>query len=96
MMNRTCRISALGMVSTLGGDHEQTLARLLAEESPKLARGLELVKREFRRFLNAIMLIPCQIVRTARRVIYRILGYNSWLTDFFETWERLQKLKLVE
>ncbi len=64
--------------------------------TPNRERGLELVKMEFRRFLNAIMLIPCQIVRTARRVIYRILGYNSWLTDFFETWERLQKLKLVE
>ena len=46
MMNRTCRISALGMVSALGGDHEQTLARLLAGESPKLARGLELVNDE--------------------------------------------------
>ena len=63
---------------------------------PNRERGLELVKMEFRRFLNAIMLIPCQIVRTARRVIYRVLGYNSWLTDFFATWERLQQLVLVE
>jgi hypothetical protein len=59
---------------------------------PNRARGLELVKMEFRRFLNAIMLIPCQIARTARRVIYRVLGYNSWLSDFFATWERLQQL----
>ena len=63
---------------------------------PNRARGLETVKAEFRRFLNTIMLIPCQIVRTARRVIYRVLGYNSWLTDFFATWERLQRLVLVE
>ncbi len=63
---------------------------------PNRERGLELVKMEFRRFLNAIMLIPCQIVRTARRVIYRVLGYNSWLNDFFATWERLQRLVLVE
>jgi DDE family transposase len=63
---------------------------------PKRDRGLELVKMEFRRFLNAIMLIPCQIVRTARQVIYRVLGYNSWLSDFFATWERLQLLVLVE
>ena len=59
-------------------------------------RGLELVRMEFRRFLNAILLIPCQVVRTARRVIYRVLGYNRWLKDFFATWERLQKLVLVE
>src|SRR6266436_2024820 len=63
---------------------------------PNRQRGIELVRMEFRRFLNTIILLPCQIVRTARRVIYRILGYNSWLTDFFATWERLQKLVLVE
>ena len=57
---------------------------------PDRERGLELVKMEFRRFLHAIMLLPCQVVRTARRVIYRILGYNSWLKDFFATWERLE------
>jgi len=63
---------------------------------PHRERGLELVKAEFRRFLNAIMLIPCQIVRTARRILYRVLGYNAWLSDFFATWERLQRLVLVE
>ena len=63
---------------------------------PNRERGLELVKAEFRRFLNAIMLIPCQVVRTARRIIYRVLGYNGWLSDFFATWERLQRLVLVE
>jgi len=57
---------------------------------PDRERGTELVKMEFRRFLHAIMLLPCQVVRTARRVIYRILGYNSWLKDFFATWERLE------
>ena len=64
--------------------------------TPNRERGTELVKMEFRRFLNTIVLLPCQVVRTARRVIYRILGYNSWLVDFFATWERLQGLVLVE
>ena len=63
---------------------------------PNRERGLQMVKAEFRRFLNSILLIPCQIVRTARRVIYRVLGYNDWLADFFATWERLQRLVLVE
>ncbi len=63
---------------------------------PNSERGLEIVKMEFRRFLNAIMLIPCQIVRTGRRVIYRIQTYNGWLRDFFATWERLQGLVLIE
>jgi Transposase DDE domain group 1 len=60
--------------------------------TPDRERGLELVKMEFRRFLHAIVLLPCQIVRTARRVIYRILGYNDWLKDFFATFERIAVL----
>ena len=60
--------------------------------TPNRERGLELVKMEFRRFLHSIILLPCQIVRTARRVIYRVLGYNDWLPDFFATWERIQRL----
>ena len=57
---------------------------------PNRERGIELVKMEFRRFLHAVMLLPCQIVRTARQVIYRVLSDNSWLKDFFATWERLE------
>lgn len=60
--------------------------------TPNRERGLELVRMEFRRFLHAIVLLPCQIVRTARRVIYRILGYNPWLKDFFATWERVRQM----
>jgi len=63
---------------------------------PNRERGGELVRMEFRRFLNAILLLPCQVVLGARRVTYRILGYNEWLKDFFATWERLQGLVLVE
>jgi hypothetical protein len=60
---------------------------------PARERGLELVRMEFRRFLHAILLIPCQVVRTSRRIIYRVLNYQGWLKDFFATWERLQKLE---
>lgn len=56
---------------------------------PDRERGLELLQMEFRRFLHSSILIPCQVVRTARRVIYRVLGYNSWLKDFFATFERI-------
>src|SRR5258705_88719 len=63
---------------------------------PARERGLELVRMEFRRFLNAILLIPCQVVRTGRRLIYRVLSYNRWLKDFFSTWERLQRLVFVQ
>jgi hypothetical protein len=56
---------------------------------PERARGLELLRMEFRRFLQAVMLVPCQVARTARRIIWRVLGYNQWLKDLFATFERL-------
>ena len=46
MMNRTCRISVLGMVSALGGGHAQIMENLLSETPPKLVQGLELVNNE--------------------------------------------------
>ena len=62
---------------------------------PNRERGLELVRMEFKRFLHSIILLPAQIVRTGRRIIYRILGYNAWLNDFFSVWERIRKLAIT-
>lgn len=62
---------------------------------PNRERGLEVIRMEFRRFLHAIILIPCQIVRTGRRIIYRLLGYNAWLKEFFKTFERIRQLSLA-
>ena len=60
---------------------------------PNRERGQELVAMEFRRFLHTVMLLPCQVVRTARRIIYRVLGYTSWLRDFFETFARIDRFQ---
>ena len=38
---------------------------------------------EFRTFLNAFVLLPCQIVRTGRRLVYRLLSWNPHLPIFF-------------
>ena len=42
-----------------------------------------LLTMEFRTFRQAFIEIPCQIVTTGRRVRWRILAYNQWLTAFF-------------
>ena len=59
---------------------------------PKVGRGEQVLKMEFRQFLNTLIMIPCQIVKTGRKIIYRMLGYNDWLKDFFETWERIRRI----
>ena len=60
---------------------------------PDRKRGLELVRMEFRGFLQAIILLPCQILRAGRKIVYRLLGYNEWLKDFFATFRRLVVLE---
>lgn len=37
-----------------------------------------LLRMEFKRFVNAIILMPCQIVRGGRRLLYRLLSWNEW------------------
>lgn len=38
---------------------------------------------EFKAFVNALVAIPCQIVRQARSIIYRVLAYNPHQAVFF-------------
>ena len=47
------------------------------------------LRMEFKTFLNAFLRLPCQIVHTSRRLIYRLLGWNPWLAVFFRLVDRL-------
>lgn len=47
------------------------------------AEKQEVLRMEFKTFLNAFIKIPCQIVRTGRQLIYRVLNYNPRLPVFF-------------
>jgi hypothetical protein len=47
------------------------------------------LKMEFKRFLNAFMRVPCQIVRGARRVVYRLLAWNPWQHVFLRAVDAL-------
>jgi hypothetical protein len=44
---------------------------------------------EFKTFVNAFVRLPCQIVRTARRLVYRLLSWNPHLPIFFRLVARL-------
>ncbi len=58
---------------------------------PRTRASLELRRMEFRRFLNVLMLIPCQVVKTARRLCLRVMTYSPWAhllmngVDFFRS-----------
>ena len=40
-----------------------------------------LVRMEFKRFIAALIRLPCQIIRGGRRVIYRLMSYNPWTSS---------------
>jgi hypothetical protein len=50
---------------------------------------LAVLKMEFRTFLNAFMRLPAQLVRTGRRTILRLLGWNSWQDVFLRGTDQL-------
>jgi hypothetical protein len=58
---------------------------------PDREKGRVVLKMEFRRFLNGFIRLPCQIIRQGRRILYRLLGYNEWMSDFLRTWEVIRR-----
>ena len=41
------------------------------------------LKMEFKKFHNTIIALPCQIIKTGRKIVYRLLSWNRWLVVFF-------------
>jgi Transposase DDE domain group 1 len=41
------------------------------------------LRLEFKRFVNAFVRLPCQIVRSGRKLVYRLLGWNPYQPIFF-------------
>ncbi len=51
----------------------------------------KLLRMEFPTFRQAMINIPAQIIRSGRRLTYRLLGWNDWQPVFFRLWERLSR-----
>jgi len=50
-----------------------------------------IVRMEFKTFLNAVMRVPCQIVRQGRRIVYRLLSWNHWQPLLFRVMDMLNR-----
>ncbi|MBE3116712.1 transposase [Candidatus Bathyarchaeota archaeon] len=55
----------------------------------------QILRMEFKRFLNTFINIPCLILKTGRRIVYRLVGYNGYLKEFFKTRERIKVLRFA-
>jgi hypothetical protein len=53
-----------------------------------------LLRMEFSTFCVAMIQVPCQVVRTSRRIVYRLLSWNPWQGVFLRLVERLHGRRL--
>jgi hypothetical protein len=58
------------------------------------AEKRSLLRMEFSTFCVAMIQVPCQIVRGARRLVYRLLSWNPWQGVFLRLVERLHGCRL--
>ncbi len=83
------------VMTALAWDLKAWWALLLPEEPGRWQEKHRTEKRwvlglEFKTFVNAFVRLPCQIVRTGRRLVYRLLSWNPHLPLFFRLVERLR------
>jgi hypothetical protein len=50
----------------------------------------DILRMEFKRFLGSFVQIPCQIVKTGRRLVFRILTYSRHLETFLATFDHIR------
>lgn len=50
-----------------------------------------LLRMDFSTFRNAFIHIPAQIIRTSRRIIYRLLAWNPWQSVFFRLLDAINR-----
>ena len=52
------------------------------------AEKAAVLRMEFKAFLQAFMLIPVQVVRTSRRLVFRLLAWNPWQAVFLRGFDQ--------
>jgi Transposase DDE domain group 1 len=78
---------AYAVIATLAWNLKIWLSILLPK---RLARDLR--RMEYRRFLHSVMFVPCQVLRTGRQMVLRLLAYTPWAelllsgTHYFHRW----------
>jgi Transposase DDE domain group 1 len=82
------------VMTALAWDLKAWWALLLPEQPGRWQEKHQAEKRwvlglEFKTFLNAFVRLPCQIVRTGGRLVYRLLAWNPHLPIFFRLVDRL-------
>lgn len=75
------------VIATLAWNLKSWFAMMLHLKGDRI----EYIKMEFRRFIHSMILIPCRVVRRARSITLRIVGYRPTLDRFFSTWLTIER-----
>jgi hypothetical protein len=62
---------------------------------PRAADRQAILTMEFKKFLRAFLLLPCQLLKSGRRLIYRLLSWNPWVGVLLRSVEKLRQLVLT-
>ena len=54
------------------------------------AEKAAVLRMEFKAFLHAFILIPVQVVRTSRRLVFRLLAWNPWQAVFLRGFDHMR------
>ena len=54
------------------------------------AEKAAVLRMEFKAFLHAFLLIPVQVLRTSRRLVFRLLAWNPWQAVFLRGFDQLR------
>ena len=52
--------------------------RNAAAKETRAAQKRDVVRMEFKRFVACVVRLPCQVVKSGRRLLYRLLSYSPW------------------
>jgi hypothetical protein len=83
------------VMTALAWNLKAWLALKLPEQPGRWAERHRSEKRtvltmEFKTFVNAFMRLPCQIIRTSRKLVYRLLSWNPWQPVLFRALDVLR------
>jgi Transposase DDE domain group 1 len=62
---------------------------------PDKTLGKQIVRMEFKRFLNTFIKIPCLIVKEGRRITYRVVGYNRCLKNYLSAFLMIKACRVT-
>jgi hypothetical protein len=57
---------------------------------PYRALGRSIVRMEFKKFIHTFIQIPCLIIKSGRKITYRLVGYNDQLKHIFNFLNRMR------